>query len=57
MVPPEPQLSIDALASDKAADEYEAAFHAWGEGLKLQIERLCRWSAANGAPGLTCPAP
>lgn len=56
-LPPEPQLDADALASDKAADAYEAAYHAWAEGLKLQIGRLCRWSAANGAPGLDCPRP
>lgn len=55
--PPEPRLTVDALTSEHAADDFEARYHAWAKGLELQVDRLCRWAKAEGAPALNCPAP
>lgn len=55
-VEPEPVLTVEALASDKAANEHEAAVLAWGRRGWLTVGRLCRWAADNGG-NFDCPAP
>lgn len=55
IVEPKPLLSEDALNSDKALNDYDAAIEAWGERATLQIGRLCRWAKANKLPHPDCP--
>jgi hypothetical protein len=52
--PAKPVPADDVATSDKAADDYDAAIEAWGDGMKLQIDRVCRWAKDLGAP-VTCP--
>ena len=56
IVPAKPTLTAAALQSDKAANDYDAAVEAWGDGLALQVGRLCRWAVANGMRTIDCPA-
>lgn len=53
--PAKPVLSADALTSDKALDDYDVAIEAWGDAQFRQIQRLCQWAKANGAPGKCGP--
>lgn len=55
-VPQKPQLSVDDVASAAALAEHNSAVEAWGDGMALQIGRLCRWANANGGD-FTCPKP
>lgn len=50
-----PVLDPDALTSDKALNEYDAAVESWGEAGWLQVARVCRWAQASGMKGLSCP--
>lgn len=54
-VQPKPVLSPDALSSEAALDAHDIALEAWGEAGWLTVGRICRWAAANGATGLSCP--
>ena len=49
-----PALSIEALASEKALNDHDAAVEAWGERGWLAVGRLCRWATEMGAKGLDC---
>lgn len=44
-----PQLAADALASDNALAEHDAAVEAWGERGWAAVARICRWTEAGGA--------
>lgn len=44
-----PQLAADALASDNALAEHDAAVEAWGERGWAAVARICRWTEASGA--------
>ena len=44
-----PQLAAEALASDNALAEHDAAVEAWGERGWAAVARICRWSEAGGA--------
>ena len=44
-----PQLEAEALASDNALAEHDAAVEAWGERGWAAVARICRWSEAGGA--------
>lgn len=55
-VEPEPVLSVDALASDQAANDYDNAVLGWGRRGWLAVGRVCRWAADNGME-IDCPAP
>lgn len=48
-VEPKPRLAADALASDNALAEHDAAVEAWGERGWAAVGRLCRWAEATGA--------
>jgi hypothetical protein len=62
---PEPAFPPAALEPGAAGAKAERAFNddvlVWGRGLKLQIDRLCRWTEnASGGKvqiGCTVPAP
>jgi hypothetical protein len=56
-VPPKPQLSVDAVASNsaQALADHDSQLEAWGDAMALQIGRLCRWAQTNGMKGLDCP--
>lgn len=55
-VEPKPLLAIEALGSDNALSEHDAAVEAWGERGWATVGRICRWADANGERGLRCPA-
>lgn len=55
-VPSKPQLAPEALGSAVALAEHNSRIEAWGDGLALQIGRLCRWAEDMGAKGVRCPA-
>lgn len=46
-------LTIEQLASDKGLNDHDNDIEAWGDGLAAQLDRLCRWHVAMGAP-VTC---
>lgn len=48
-VEPKPELPVEALASDNALAEHDAAVEAWGERGWAAVARLCRWAEASGA--------
>lgn len=50
-----PQLSVEALTSEKALNDHDAEIESWGERGWLQVGRLCRWAQDMGAKGLDCP--
>lgn len=53
-----PLLSVEALTSDKALAEHDAAVEAWGERGWATVARLCRWSVEAGAKlPFQCPPP
>lgn len=54
--PAKPKLDPTALGSDQALNAHDDAVEAWGDGMFLQIGRLCRWAEAHGAK-LGCPPP
>ena len=64
-IPPIPGLkdtpfwtSTEALASDNALAEHDAAVEAWGERGWAAVARICRWAQAGGADlPFRCPAP
>ena len=64
---PEPQVPDAALEVDpvtfeptSAAEAAEQAYHdsvlLWGRGLKLQIERVCRYVERTSGQEIGCPA-
>ena len=55
-VPAKPVPSVEILTSAKASAAHSSAVEAWGDGLALQIGRLCRWAEEMGARGVNCPA-
>lgn len=55
--PAKPQVTAEVLTSEQAANAFDSSVEAWGDSMALQIGRLCRWFADNGATGLTCPTP
>lgn len=44
-----PVLTVEALASDNALAEHDAAVEAWGERGWATVARVCRWSVEAGA--------
>lgn len=57
---PEPAYPKAALAETEAGREAERQFNddvlTWGRGLKMQVDRLCRWTARAGAKlPFACP--
>lgn len=54
-VEPKPLLAIEALGSDNALSDHDAAVEAWGERGWATVARICRWAEANAAPRLNCP--
>ena len=44
-----PVLSVEALASDNALAEHDAAVEAWGERGWAAVGRICRWAEDTGA--------
>ena len=61
---PEPPYPVAALQPGDAGDKAERSWNddvlTWGRSLKLQIDRLCRWTqhASSGKIPLDCaPAP
>lgn len=53
-----PTLSVEAIASDNALAEHDAAVEAWGERGWAAVARICRWAEASGARlGFRCPSP
>lgn len=55
--PAKPQLTIEAVASGDAAalDRHNSAIEAWGDGMALQIARICRAAGVIGLPHPDCP--
>ena len=52
-----PVLAPEALASDNALAEHDAAVEAWGERGWAAVARMCRWAQAGGANlPFRCPA-
>jgi hypothetical protein len=47
-------MPAEALDSEKAANDYDAALEAWGERGWKTVARLCRWAADMGAK-VQCP--
>lgn len=58
VAPAKPQLSAEAVEKEDAVALalHDSAVESWGDGMALQIARLCRWATANGMKGVTCPA-
>src|SRR5215217_2252446 len=54
-VPPKPILSAYAVYDDSLQAAYDIAIEARGDGLALQVGRLCRYFKVLGQPGLNCP--
>lgn len=53
-----PALTVEALTSDNALAEHDAAVEAWGERGWAAVGRLCRWAEASGAElPFKCPPP
>ena len=53
-----PVLTVEALASDNALAEHDAAVEAWGERGWAAVGRICRWSVEVGAKlPFQCPPP
>ncbi|WP_374534413.1 hypothetical protein [Phenylobacterium sp.] len=53
-----PVLAPEALTSDNALAEYDAAVEAWGERGWAAVARICRWAVTNGAQlPFKCPPP
>lgn len=53
-----PVLTVEALASDNALAEHDAAVEAWGERGWAAVGRMCRWAVTNGAQlPFKCPPP
>lgn len=51
-------LTVEALASDNALAEHDAAVEAWGERGWAAVGRICRWSVEAGAKlPFQCPPP
>lgn len=48
-VEPKPKLAAEAIASDNALAEHDAAVEAWGDRGWATVARLCRWAEAAGA--------
>jgi hypothetical protein len=48
-VEPKPELAVEALASDNALAEHDAAVEAWGERGWAAVNRICRWAETSGA--------
>ena len=49
-----PTLSVDALTSEKALNDHDAAIEAWAERGWLAVGRICRWAVDMGLKGQTC---
>lgn len=57
-VEPKPLLAVEALESDNALSDHDAAVEAWGERGWAAVARICRWSVESGAVlSFECPAP
>lgn len=54
--PAKPKLSIDAITSETAGADHDAAVEAWGDGMWRQIARNCRVFIALGMK-VKCPPP
>lgn len=52
--PAKPELSVEAVSSAAALAEHNSAVERWGDDLKAQVDRLCRWAKANGMPDAPC---
>lgn len=59
VAPPKPKLTVEDVASGDAAalDRHNSAIEAWGDGMSLQIGRLCRAAATVDLPHPECPEP
>jgi len=40
---------VEAIASDNALAEHDAAVEAWGERGWAAVARICRWAEISGA--------
>lgn len=54
VVEPEPIASPDIATSEKAYEDYQDAFAAWGRRGWAAVGRLCRFAASEGAV-VACP--
>lgn len=54
--PEKPAPSIDILTSARAEAEHNVRIESWGDGMRLQIIRVCNWAKTRGAD-IDCQAP
>jgi hypothetical protein len=69
VAPAKPQLTIDTVAAAasqdpaiaeaaaKALDGHNSAIEAWGDGLALQLGRVCRSAVRLELARVECPPP
>lgn len=50
-----PRLDPARVGSDAANQRHNARIETWGEGLALQLGRICRGAQRLGRAGLDCP--
>lgn len=52
--PPKPVPTIDILTSAAASARHSANVEVWGDGLALQIHRVCVWAKDRGMTEAPC---
>lgn len=55
-IAPKPRLDPALIGSEAANQRHNARLEAWGEGLALQLARICRGAQRLGRAELDCPA-